>query len=161
MPPLALQPPDPHILLRPVRLSDVDALAHDCWTDRPYGVLYDLVSRARRMEQERSGLGVIAESATHQVLGYGQVTMWAACAEITDMIVAQQQRNRGIGTAILQRLVQEARILGAPAVEIGAFLANPGAIRLYRRMGFEDYYTTMVENGAEGQQPALYLRLNL
>jgi ribosomal protein S18 acetylase RimI-like enzyme len=162
--PVALQSPDAKIRIRPARLADVEALHAYCWHERPYAALYNLVSRATYLARDGRGLGVVVSGGeglpNHMILGYGQMTMWPDCAEISDLVVAEAFRSRGIGTTVIQYLVRAAREMHADQIEIGASLNNPRAIALYRRIGFKDNHTTLV-SAPLGRDTVLYLRLML
>ncbi len=158
--PLVFCPPDPTVSLRPVRLTDVDSLFADCWPSRPFSTVYNLVQRATRSAVEGRGLGLVLPGQNNTVRAYGQTLLWPTCAEISDMIVAEPYRGRGYGTVIIQSLVRAAIQLGAEEIEIGAALTNPRAVALYRRLGFQDSHTIMVNLG-NGNEHVLYLRLNV
>ena len=52
--------------------------------------------------------------------------------------VARAFRGRGVGSALLERLLAWARASAQiERVELGVFANNTGAIRLYERLGFE------------------------
>lgn len=61
-------------------------------------------------------------------------------------------RARGIGTALLERVLAEARRLGARRATLEVRASNEAARRLYERLGFyvagvrRNYYTNPVEN---------------
>jgi len=158
--PLALQPPDALVTMRPVRLSDAEPLRDQCWPERPFAAVYQLVIRARQNAVQGRGLGIIVMDEARMVSGYGQLTLWPGCAEISDLVVMPQYRGQGIGTAMIQYLVRAAREMHVPCVEIGAAMSNPGALALYRRLGFVDDHTVWLNLG-EGKEPVLFLRLNL
>jgi GNAT superfamily N-acetyltransferase len=158
--PLALLAPDPHIPIRPVRLTDTDSLYADCWPTRSFSVVYNLVQRAVRSAADGRGIGIVVPDENDHVIGYGQLLMWPSCAEISDMVVTESHRGRGIGTAIIQHLMQRALKLGAKEAEIGASINNPRAAALYRRLGFADSHTVLVNSGT-GKEHILYLRLDL
>jgi ribosomal protein S18 acetylase RimI-like enzyme len=158
--PLALQPPDPRWRLRPVRMADIDALQTNCWLDRSFLSLYNLVSRAILLAKENNGLGVVFVDDENTVCGYGQLTTWPHCAEITDLVVAETYRSRGIGTTIIQYLMRVAREMQMDCVEIGAALDNPRALALYRRLGFEESHTLDLSIGVRKHE-ILYLRIDL
>jgi ribosomal protein S18 acetylase RimI-like enzyme len=158
--PLALTAPDPTIPIRPARLSDAEALFAACWPQRTFAVVFSLLQRITRLQDAGRGLGLVVLDRGGLPVGYGQVALWPTCAEISDLVVAEGQRGRGSGTAIIQRLTQAAVEIGAEAAEIGAALSNPRALKLYRSLGFEDSHTVMINLGA-GQEPVLFLRLDL
>jgi GNAT superfamily N-acetyltransferase len=147
--PPALRAPDPRIPIRPVHLSDAESLFAACWPSRTFSAVYSLVQRAVRSAADGRGLGIVVPGAGNAMLGYGQALMWPTCAEISDMVVA-----------IIQTLVHKALALGADEAEIGAALNNPRAASLYRRLGFEDSHSVLVNLGA-GKEHILFLRLNL
>jgi len=55
---------------------------------------------------------------------------------IYDIEVEEEHRGKGVGTAAMQALDDEARRVGAEEVMLSVFFGNPGAIRLYERLGF-------------------------
>ena len=158
--PLALQPPNPNIHIRPVRLADLEPLRQSCWPERSPDSVYHFIMRMREIARQRRGLGVVAAREEGHVLGYGQVMVWPRCGEISDLIVAPAYRSQGIGTALIQYLVRTARDMHMNCVDIGAALSNPGAVALYRRLGFRDSYKQQFDLG-HGDEDVLYLRLKL
>jgi ribosomal protein S18 acetylase RimI-like enzyme len=94
------------------------------------------------------------------VQGFGQMTLWPRGGEISDLVVGSCYRRRGLGTAIIQYLVQVAREMYASSVEIGVAMDNTAALALYRRLGFTDDYTVMLNLG-NGPEPVIYLQLEL
>lgn len=158
---LAFHPPDPTLKIRPVRLTDVGTLHAQCFPDRPDITVHQLVIRARQIARQGRGMGIVVASDEINLLkGYGQLTMWPKCAEISDLMVPERFRGQGIGTAMIQYLVRVAREMHAPYIEIGAALSNVGAVSLYRRLGFTDNHTTTLDLG-DGIEPVLFLHLPL
>ena len=158
--PLALLQPPKSMRLRPVTMSDVEVLLRSCLTDRTLNSVRLLLERATRLYEQGRGIGVVAETADKRVIGYGQLTIWSACGEISDLTVAEAERGRGYGTGIIQRLVQTAVERRVKCIEIGAALSNPRAVALYRRLGFRDERQLFLNLGS-GNEPVIYLRLDL
>lgn len=156
--PLALQPPNPEIHMRPVRLSDVASLHRDCWATRDFESVYRFVSRARYTANQGRGISIVVPGDGDTIRGFGQFTLWPRCGEISDLIVVESERSKGIGTAMIQYLVRSAREMQAGCVDIGVALSNPRALALYRRMGFRDSYSQDIDLG-KGSEPVLYLRI--
>ena len=57
-------------------------------------------------------------------------------AEVAELSVLQKRRGQGVGTALLEAAEAEARRCGATSLRIRVDARNPGARRLYERMGF-------------------------
>jgi ribosomal protein S18 acetylase RimI-like enzyme len=62
---------------------------------------------------------------------------------LVDIALVPQQRNHGIGTAILGALMAEAREARLP-LRLHVATANEAALRLYRRLGFAVVATTPI-----------------
>jgi GNAT superfamily N-acetyltransferase len=58
--------------------------------------------------------------------------------EVQDVFVPEELRGRGIGTRLSLAAEELARARGYAAISISASVANEGALRLYRRLGFRD-----------------------
>ena len=72
----------------------------------------------------------------------GSVVGWMVLAEssdeirLADWLLRQDCRGRGIGTRILNGVLERARSVGKP-VRLHVEVSNVAAVRLYLRMGFE------------------------
>lgn len=87
----------------------------------------------------------VAESAG-TLMGYA-VFWWAhGEAELGDIAVSARHRGRGVGTALLRSVIEDARGRGVRRVFLEVREGNADAISLYRRFGFRevgrrpDYY---------------------
>jgi GNAT superfamily N-acetyltransferase len=158
--PLALQAPPGSIPMRMVRATDSDRLRATCWPNRTFLTIYNLVTRAVRNAADGRGMGLVVVGTDDIPLAYGQFTLWPTCAEISDLVVAEPLRGQGVGTALIQALVKRARTQGAKAFEIGVAMDNPRAAALYRRLGFEDSHTVMMDL-ERGREKILFLRLEM
>lgn len=56
--------------------------------------------------------------------------------EITNVAVAEKQRNRGAGRMLVEQLLKEAQASGIRRVILEVRVSNDSAIRLYERLGF-------------------------
>ena len=88
---------------------------------------------------------------------------------INNVAVLPQYRGQGMGTALMEHVLTEARRLGARRATLEVRASNHAALRLYERLGFyvaatrKHYYSTPVEDAlilwrddAEGgPEPAL------
>ena len=145
--------------LRPVSPRDAADLQTACWPDWPMGTIRELLLRADGIAHRGRGIGVVADSQ-RGILGYGQLTIWPRTAEISDLIVTPAYRGQGIGTAIINHLVDQVRARRIAQVEIGVALGNARALALYQRLGFAQDRIINLDLG-HGFEPVMYLTLGL
>ena len=74
----------------------------------------------RLFDRERPGYGFVDERTPELAIA-----------------VVPNARGKGIGTALLDALLERARLDGYPTVSLSVDRANAGAIELYERYGFE------------------------
>jgi ribosomal protein S18 acetylase RimI-like enzyme len=74
----------------------------------------------RLFDRERRGFGFVDERTPELAIA-----------------VVPNARGKGIGTALLDALLERARIDGYPTISLSVDRANAGAIELYERYGFE------------------------
>ncbi|HUD11716.1 MAG TPA: GNAT family N-acetyltransferase [Candidatus Saccharimonadia bacterium] len=60
-------------------------------------------------------------------------------AEIENMFVEAEYRDKGIGGQLVQAFIEWARAAGAARLRVGAFAKNSEAIRFYERNAFEPH----------------------
>ncbi len=122
-------------LLRPVRLEDAEALwRHFAWQDTLDETRTYLAWCLRQTVKGR--LVRLVAQADGQVVGQAQLALWPDRGEIGSLAVAQGYRRRGIASALVAALTEEARRRGVRRLEIGAQAAQPELIALYCRWGF-------------------------
>jgi len=84
----------------------------------------------------------------------GFCAFWLVFDEIhiNNLAIRPRFRGAGIGTALLERVIAEARALGAPRATLEVRASNVDARNLYARLGFyvagtrRNYYTNPVED---------------
>jgi GNAT superfamily N-acetyltransferase len=64
---------------------------------------------------------------------------------VTDLIVDEEWRGRGIGRRLLDEAERLARSEGLRRLAIGVLDANGAAARIYRAFGFDDYMRIMTK----------------
>jgi len=73
-----------------------------------------------------------------KAVGYGGMWLILDEAHITNIAVHPDYRRQGIGRLLMQTLIREAAALGIERMTLEVRVSNHEAIRLYKRMGFEE-----------------------
>ena len=76
------------------------------------------------------------EPVGHAHVAWEETTL--GVPEIGDVFVPVELRGRGIGTELSEAAERLARMRGHRQISISASIANEGALRLYRRLGYRD-----------------------
>lgn len=159
--PLALGKPSSIWSFRPVDQKDLEPLRAGCWADKNPDEARHALEQALRLGSQGRGIAIVAlDGPGGPIIGFGMLTIWTICAEISDLVVAEASRGHGVGTALIQHLCAQARHYKVECVEIGAALANPRALALYRRLGFQDYRLLNIKI-ANKYETVQYLKLRL
>jgi ribosomal protein S18 acetylase RimI-like enzyme len=79
---------------------------------------------------------LVARGEGGAVLGTVGILAESPVIELISMWVAPAARGRGVGEALVTRVIAEARALGGREVRLDVAVDNPGAERLYARCGF-------------------------
>ena len=75
-----------------------------------------------------------------EAIGFALAVLERGAVGIHDVVVAPAARGRGHGRALMQGLAAWGAAQGASLAYLQVREANEGAVRLYRRLGFEDGY---------------------
>jgi ribosomal-protein-alanine N-acetyltransferase len=94
----------------------------------------------------------VARTPDCEVAGF--CAFWLVFDEIhiNNVAVRPEYRRHGMGTAVLRRVLSEARRLGAARATLEVRASNVAALRLYERLGFRvaatrpNYYSSPVED---------------
>ena len=106
-----------------------------------------------------AGYGTMIAESAGQLVGYGVLMLAPAEAQLLNLTVAPFWRRRGVGRALLRRLIAEARGRGAQQCFLEVRVSNTSAIALYRSESFSSiarrvgYYPAV-----EGREDALVMR---
>ena len=96
-------------------------------------------------------LFLVAEE-DEEVIGYAGLLMVPYEADITNITVVEEKRNRGVGRALLTELFEKGREHGVTVIHLEVRESAAPARSLYRSMGFlgdgirKRYYTEPVED---------------
>lgn len=125
-----MQPGQVHI--RPMRELDLDAVVAIESGAYPFpwtrGIFADCL---------RVGYSCWVMTVDDAVIGYGIVAVGAGEAHILNLCIDQEHQGCGYGRRLLDRLIDLARWHRANAVFLEVRPSNFGAVRIYRRAGFQ------------------------
>ena len=145
------------MIIRPLKVTDVTALHHNCYTGRPLREVQDHLTRFLAGQKEGRLVCLVAE-VDGQAVATGQLTLLPgarparrAAAEIGSLVVAPAYRRQGIGTALIRALIEQARQRRVQTLEIAADVDRPWLRAWYERLGF----TYQREHDFPGQRVAL------
>jgi ribosomal protein S18 acetylase RimI-like enzyme len=92
---------------------------------------------------ERPELGFVWLAYTEEgaaavcVIAYGVSTsMGSVVAKLDDVSVKEDQRGKGIGTALLEQLKEQLRKEGVTRIDVAVHMENPEARKFYENLGF-------------------------
>jgi [ribosomal protein S18]-alanine N-acetyltransferase len=115
--------------IAPVMVLERELFGDEAWTDTMYWS--ELAQRDTRMYLVEDG------GQEGSVLGYAGLCAYPPNEAYVQTIgVTQTAQGRGIGTALLVRLIDEATRRGAPHLDLEVRADNQSAQRLYVRHGF-------------------------
>jgi ribosomal protein S18 acetylase RimI-like enzyme len=105
-----------------------------------------------RIFAERPGAFVLVAERDGRPVGYALVSpaspsqTWQIdrAANVETLAVAPQERGAGVGSALLDRVRAEVRADGYTHWGLSTVATNEGAIRFYRRQGFEVAFLEML-----------------
>ncbi len=147
------------LVLRLVQIGDIPALKRICWPEVSLEAVRAKIAGVIARYERGLAWGMVAV-AEGQPVGYGQLARWGRRGEISDLVVGEEWRGQGIGTAIVRRLLEIAREQGLGEVEIGAAESNPRAAALYRQLGFREKRRILLELG-NGPEPVIFFVMQL
>ncbi len=126
------------MLIRPATPDDVPSIraleqqtetaAH--WAEREYDALFAAGA------PPRIALVAIAEAESSQVVGFVIARRATPEWEIENVVVAREERRRGVGIKLIVALLRKAQSGGATSVLLEVRESNLAARRLYEKLGF-------------------------
>jgi ribosomal-protein-alanine N-acetyltransferase len=133
-----------------VRAIDAEAFGRDAWTAAAWFAEWKGVPAMRH-------LAVAVED--DRVVGYGIVATIADVADLHRIAVSADRRRHGLGAALVDALISEARRRGCTRMLLEVEASNEAALALYRRLGFVEIARREAYYGAG--RDALVLELGL
>jgi len=137
----------PAISIRPARLDDARAIC-DIYNQGIEDRVATLETRLRSAEEQHDWLEarderhpVLVAEDEDRVVGWGSLNVFnsrSAYDHVTEfsIYVARSSRGAGVGSALLDKLMEAARAIGYHKMVLAAFHWNTSGIALYERAGF-------------------------
>lgn len=73
-----------------------------------------------------------------EIAGYAGLSVILDEGDITNIVINERYRGRGLGRELLERLLEAGAGRGANAFTLEVRVSNEAAIQLYKSMGFEE-----------------------
>lgn len=103
--------------------------------EETFSMPWSPASFLQMIEEEDARYYVAEEDG--RILGGCGVLMVAGEGNITNVVIAPEARNQGIGTAMLRHLMAEGDREGLTAYTLEVRVSNAAAIHVYEKLGFE------------------------
>lgn len=107
-------------------LLELDLFAEDAWSEQTWWA--ELAGRPRR--------AYVVDEIGGSVVGYAGVDRGGEVADVMTIAVASAAQSRGLGAALMDWLIAEARRGGARHLMLEVRADNDAAQRLYSKAGF-------------------------
>lgn len=144
----------PEILIRDMQFDDVAAVGE--LEQRSYAFPW---SEGIFRDCLRAGYYCCVAELEHQVIGYAIMSTGAGEAHVLNICVSGPFRCRGVGSQLLEHLLEFAKGLGVTDVFLEVRPSNTVAIRLYQSRGFGQIGVRRGYYQAEGgREDAVVLR---
>ena len=100
--------------------------------------LFELAEEPEVLESYLSDGRVLVAREADMAVGHLQLVDpgQPATLEVKNMAVAESHRGRGVGRALMERAIAEARTEGARTLLVATAAADTGNLRFYQRLGF-------------------------
>jgi ribosomal protein S18 acetylase RimI-like enzyme len=132
--------------IRSASLADAADLHANCFPEQALNEVQDYLRWCLAQQAKGRMVRLVAE-ADGLVVANGQFAILRGQGEIGSLVVAPAYRRRGIGTALISALIEQARRGQMHTIEITAHLDKPWVQAWYQRLGFA--YTSEHDFGDE------------
>jgi len=114
------------------------------------------MANIRASVNEKNGIILLARMTGNAVVGLcigweaddddcAQVPHWRKHAKIQDLVVAEEARRHGVGSALMARAQDIFRKRGFSFMRICSLASNEAAVNLYEKQGFSPFEMTFVK----------------
>jgi ribosomal protein S18 acetylase RimI-like enzyme len=123
------------VIVRQFQATDAPSLSHTCYLDRP---IEQVQAHLRWLlsEQVKGRLVCLVAQVDERAVASGHLALLRAKGEIGSIYVAPNHRRQGIGTALVQALIEQAQLRPVETLVITANVNAPWIRAWYERLGF-------------------------
>ena len=107
----------------------------------------------------KSSKYIAAKEGQNNILGFAGIWNGVYDFHITDIAVRKDLRNQGIGSMLLEKLIELAKQNKMETITLEVLCTNTPAIKLYEKFGFKN--AGIRKNYYKGTQDAFIMTLNL
>lgn len=127
---------DTLIRFRPYKETDKASLIADCYRNEPPRFVENSVHPEKRVPVVPPRTIHLVGIYSERIVASGFVHHTPLYLELTDLYVTPRLRGNGIGTRLIQKLIQHSRRWGVQPLELTVNEVNYRARALYKRLGF-------------------------
>ena len=115
-------------------ISRISELEKECFPKEPWS--YTMLASSFESD---NFTGILAEDGG-EIIGYGGMTVAGDDADIDNIAVTELYRTSGVGSAILENLLEIAKSKGVKKLFLEVRVSNSVAMKLYLKHGFVGAY---------------------
>lgn len=79
----------------------------------------------------------IVAKSENMILGFAGIIITPDDTEITNIVIKKTERKKGIGSLLLDKLIEMSKEIGTSSISLEVNEINEPAINLYKKAGFE------------------------
>ncbi|MBQ4242691.1 MAG: ribosomal protein S18-alanine N-acetyltransferase [Lachnospiraceae bacterium] len=119
-----------------VAALEKEAFGHDAWTAEDFreSLCCDYAVYVVARDTETAGAG--EGDVSHPAVACAGIRNMCGDGDITNVLVEESYRRRGIAGSLLRYLFEEGRTIGVRNFTLEVRVSNTPAIRLYEKLGF-------------------------
>lgn len=121
-------------MIRRMEVSDIPSVAD--MEKMYFSVPWSEAGLLESLNMENYLFLVVEEAG--EIAGYAGLSVILDEGDITNIVIDERHRGRGLGRELLERLLEAGAGRGANAFTLEVRASNEAAIQLYKSMGFEE-----------------------
>ncbi len=128
-----LEEKNKNIEIIPMTLEDLEQIANILTTDFDSFWNYDILKEELKDENSKYWIA----KSDKEILGFAGIKIMLDKADIMNIVVKKNNRNQGIGSLLLKKLISASKELNLTSLTLEVMEENYSAIHLYKNFGFQ------------------------